>query len=931
MVSRRRFLAGAILVLALIGALVGTFFSRPIKAGLEPGPMLRLARATFDPLMDVPDWPAELSQKAARSGKAGLYLVQFAGPIREDWKATVRRHGARLFDYVPDYAFLAWMDAEAATRVAAEPSVRWVGFYQPAYRFSPQLDRASGRETVTVVTLPTVDMADFQAQLERLGGVVLDGAMNAFAGYFRVQVAVDQLPALAHLSPVIWVEPDMPPRFFNDQARGEGVMDAEAVWQELDLYGDGQIVGICDTGLDLGTGDDTLNDDFEGRLIALYDGAGDGAEDRCSGHGTHVAGSVLGSGVNSGSDPAQHDYAGSYAGLAPEAQLVFQAIERAWLPPFLCFASGFPTDLNTLFEQAYGDGARIHTNSWGTESTGAYDTDAQQTDQFAWTHKDMTILFAAGNSGTDADGDGVVDLDSMATPATAKNCITVGASENRRPVPSPNPDSGTYGAAWPRDFRTAPLLDDGQADDPNGIAAFSSRGPCDDGRIKPDLVAPGTWILSTYSQANHPADGGSQYDGDGDPPDRWYKYMGGSSMSAPLAAGAAVLVREYYNDVLGLETPSSALIKATLINGALDITPGQYGAGAVQEVTGRPDNVQGWGRLDLAQALLPDAPRRWWYDDHAAGLHTAEAVTYTHHVTTPLVVVDAGEPLRVSLVWTDYPGTPAAAGGLVNDLDLTVIGPDGTRYYGNGVDGERVNNVEGVDILTPTLGGYTLTVRAHNVPVAPQPYALVTSGVLTDVYCVVVTGTHLTTSQAVLGHPTIFSATVQPVGATRPVRYTWDLGDGTVTSGTFSITRHLYGQPGVYTATVAAANCGGAAMDTLPLVVSDTCQPLRSVRASVDGPVDLGEALHFQATITPTDATPPVVYTWAFGGAGTGTGLDGPRPVFTYTQVGTYTVSVTATNCPGTNAGVSDAVVEARVRPSVSGQDLFLPLVLKGR
>ena len=116
--------------------------------------------------------------------------------------------------------------------------------------------------------------------------------------------------------------------------------------------------------------------------------------------------------------------------------------------------SGIPADLNTLFLQAYNTCdpvyptrcARVHSNSWGWSAAGQYDTDALNVDLFSWNHKDMVITFSAGNDGEDGtvwDGstraatgppiDGVVDTDSMGSPGTAKDCITVGASENYRP------------------------------------------------------------------------------------------------------------------------------------------------------------------------------------------------------------------------------------------------------------------------------------------------------------------------------------------------------------------------------------------------------------------------------------------------------------------------------------------------------------------
>ena len=290
------------------------------------------------------------------------------------------------------------------------------------------------------------------------------------------------------------------------------------------------------------------------------------------GHGTHVSGSVLGNGCRSGSNGLPTGYAGSYAGLAPQARLVMQSAMDS-----SCGLAGLPDDLNTLFTQARDAGARIHTNSWGEVVAGQYTTYSRTADEFTWNNKDAAILFAAGNSGVDANSDGFVDADSLSAPGTAKNVITVGASENDRTTGGYNPGGAcsTWGSCFfdPQLFTplypAEPISSDGLSDDPTGMAAFSSRGPTDDGRIKPDVVAPGTNILSTKSQAQYVSGGW------GDGPNQYYQYMGGTSMATPLTAGAVALIRQFYTDIEGI-TPSGALLKATLINSATDLYPGQY-------------------------------------------------------------------------------------------------------------------------------------------------------------------------------------------------------------------------------------------------------------------------------------------------------------------------------------------------------------------
>lgn len=200
------------------------------------------------------------------------------------------------------------------------------------------------------------------------------------------------------------------------------------------------------------------------------------------------------------------------------------------------------------------------------------------------------MLVAAGNDGTDQDGDGKINPMSVTSPATAKNCICVGASENERP----NFNGEQYGLWWSKDYPVSPYRNAPMADDPEQVVAFSSRGPTEDGRIRPDLVAPGTFVLSTRPSriaANNNAWAAF-------PGSRKYFHMGGTSMATPLAAGAATLVRQFLRRDKGIANPSAALIKAALIAGSKRL-PNIGAAGAVC------DNAQGFGRLDLDGAVAP--------------------------------------------------------------------------------------------------------------------------------------------------------------------------------------------------------------------------------------------------------------------------------------------------------------------------------------
>jgi serine protease AprX len=211
-------------------------------------------------------------------------------------------------------------------------------------------------------------------------------------------------------------------------------------------------------------------------------------------------------------------------------------------------------------------------------------------DEFVDSHRDILIVFSAGNEGSGANcvhaHPGNVDWLSTGSPATTKNGLTVGASRSSRT--SGGYAKYNYGIKWPARFPTNPTNSELISVDPESIAAFSSRGPCDDRRIKPDLVAPGTDILSAKSSLAPAANFLGVHAMAGN-----YAYDGGTSMAAPLASGFAALVREYYMSLPGAKSPSAALLKATLINGTKRLT----GSSAIADHPDIPNYHQGFGAI----------------------------------------------------------------------------------------------------------------------------------------------------------------------------------------------------------------------------------------------------------------------------------------------------------------------------------------------
>jgi serine protease AprX len=677
------------------------------------------------------------------------FLVQLAGPVLDTWKAELAESGAELLDYVPHFAFRARMTPDAAARVRRLPFVTAVTSLRNESRMAPGL-RRDGRRPYVVRLDRGSASRDVEALL-RSAGIQVSGR-----GGRQLLIVADgaQLDALAGVDGLAAIE-NFTLRIKHNEFGGGAIMRSGTA-NATGYDGSTQTIAVADTGLGLGTAASAHVDLPASRMGSIFNWPGaadfcfetivnDGALDADTGHGTHVATAALGGG----------DAGGVGRGTAPAATLVFQAIENYAVPSLLCgliyglpegyYLVGLPDDIGDLFHQAYQQGARVHSNSWGAEVSGAYTADSANADAYVWAHRDLAVTFSAGNAGTDADADGVVDEVSLSAPGTAKNVITVGASENDRQSnwecdPSLSytacaAQGGqnaifTYGGGWPDRYTANPLRDDPSAGNAEQMAAFSSRGPTADGRIKPDVVAPGTWTLSGYSNAYqqqydasaNPVNGQYQYDGWGIPASAFYKYMGGTSMAAPLVAGGAAVVRDFYQKARGHQA-SAALVKAALINSAVDLLD-ENNDGVLDNAHPIPNVHEGWGRVDLVNAT--DAGDH--YDDETQPLSTGTSASLTFDVTSP------GTPFKATLAWTDYPASTTAEISLVNDLDLTVVAPDGTTYKGNvfsdgwsatGGAFDRRNNVENVYVFSAAVGTWTITVSGYNVPEGPQPFALV--------------------------------------------------------------------------------------------------------------------------------------------------------------------------------------------------------------
>ena len=686
--------------------------SAAISVAADP---IRLKSGEIDPLAAAARAFVSAMTTTANPAGENVYIVQCKGVITSAWRKGLIAKGARVLRYVPENAYLVAAAAAAASAIRDGSDFSYFGEYRPEHKLSGAADAvmaqaksvtaagsgAEGDAVAAEFVISLFDATFTDVVTERISA--LDGCSVSGSGsgsVIRARLTQAGLAAVASWSEVEWVEPFVAPELLNNVAVDAARMNVRSVWPSgasgLGLTGRGQVVAVADTGLDTGNAS-TVHRDVRGRISRTYGVGRTGQWDDPDGHGTHVVGSVLGSGAASSS---------SYRGVAYESTLIMQSILNS------SGGLSVPSDLNVLFSQAYNDesgkkGARLHSNSWGSGSQsyswllGAYNYSSQDIDQFCFEHPDMLIFFAAGNSGIDYDEDGVIDEDSLCNQATAKNCMSVGAAENQR-------TSGGYsgykwGQAWPYNFPESPISGDyisrPAVSGKQGMAAFSSRGPCDDGRIKPDIVAPGTDILSMRSSVGEGMWG--YYNS-------YYQYSGGTSMATPLVAGTAAVVRQWLVERKGLANPDGATVKAVMLAGAKSLTPGQYGTGVAREIPASyPNNVEGWGQANLGNSVANDNGVEV-FDGRV--ISTGESHTYKFKVSEP------GSELAFVLAYADAPASLSASRQLVNDLDLLVTTPSGRKIYPNSrSSADRVNNVEGVRVSSAETGDYTVKVTGYSV------------------------------------------------------------------------------------------------------------------------------------------------------------------------------------------------------------------------
>jgi subtilisin family serine protease len=650
----------------------------------EPCPdaaMIRFANGT-----SVDTRISPLPEPGSRLGTGTTWLIHLTGPVRAEWQTELRRLGADPVCYLAYQTLVCrlWRDAPASD-IGRLEFVDWLGPLPASAKLAPELSTLDSRLSTPDLVLsvwPGYDPNAVALSITKAGGEVVKIVNRSVE--FRLDAS--RIAGLAELEAVAWIQECSSARDFNSDVQWvmqvgwrperPDELAGHRIWAR-GIRGQNMVVGLFDTGINTEhdmyidpavpvTGPGLYPEHRKFVAYKLYDGAAFG--DAGDYHGSLVAGTLCGNDSVAGN-------ASKLDGVAPDCRLYFVDDGDAF---------GFHVldpDMTALLDSVrlsngVSQPVRQVSGSFGTEESLSYYRIQESTlDEVCWEDKQFLVLWAAANRrGPDY---------KIGHPAAAKNVLTVGACHN-----------GTQS---------------------NSVWVESSRGPCRDGRIKPNLVAPGVDVATIDGREPHS-----------------YLSASGTSISAPAASGALMLLRQYFaegwyptgtpDSAHRITRLSSALVRAMAIAATDSNVGDEY----------MPNNAVGWGRLDVSTIMhFPEDSNGLAFLDESVGVATQKDITFQFQLS-------GRAPIHAVLAWTDTAAAPAAAIAIVNDLDLELESPDGNHYRGNQFYNgwSRVNpsdwdrrNVEEVCLIPhPLPGTWTARVIGHSVYTSSQPFAVAVRG-----------------------------------------------------------------------------------------------------------------------------------------------------------------------------------------------------------
>lgn len=623
---------------------------------------LRLAAGDVD--TSGPGVPVADAIDASRARPSKRFVLQLDGPMTPERREALEASGVVLSDYLPVNAFVADLSGANPDKVRAIGFIRWAGEFSGDWKLDPDFNR---RDFSTVERQQLAQQGKSAMHLSFFPGADAAAALAEIGAIEGAQITSIRVQGDRVVAAVILDTADAPAL-----AQFEEVQWAEEAPELTERNSTNRwivqsnVVNVFPLYAQGIRG--------EGQILGIMDSAVDSAHCSFSDSSgapigpTHrkivayntALGSVSHGTHCAGTAVGDGGTDTDTRGIAYLGKLAYNSI-----PAFT------DADMYNRLVLHHNQGARLHTNSWGNDGTTTYDGLCRGIDRFSYDFEDSLVLFAVTNTST------------LKNPENSKNCLAVGASQD-------TPNQGAF--------------------------CSGGTGPTSDQRRKPEIYAPG---CSTNSSANGTACG--------------TRALTGTSMACPAVTGTGMLVRQYFTDGFypsGERTPADsfvptgALIKATLLNSAADMTG----------IAGFPSNQEGWGRVLADNALYFAGDTRKLV---VADVRNAQGMSTGQFVDQTVNVLGSGEPLKVTLVWTDPPAAAGAGSAAINNLDLEVVAPDATAYLGNVFSGgvsvaggtaDPRNNVEMVLLNSPPAGAYTVRVRATAVNQGTQGYALVVTG-----------------------------------------------------------------------------------------------------------------------------------------------------------------------------------------------------------
>ncbi|MEJ6530805.1 MAG: S8 family serine peptidase, partial [Euryarchaeota archaeon] len=624
-----------------------------IESDIKPSTgILNLAIGSFDPLSEqLPLLDSNLLRYDDNlvTGLAIIQLFSHDGAVLE---SLSKDYDFTVLDFISDEGWLIRLPQSGVSLadLQQDSRIRWAGVEHPAMRISPLiLDNPASFSKIAIV--PASDLA--VAGLSTLAkDIVAYGAESTWCGVGICEVNIASsnvatvIKQIAFDGRVIWQEPSYDLELHNAVAGALSGVLGVSNNATFTLDGSGEMIAITDTGLDRD------HPDIVGRVIGVYTqfGLDPSPGDTNTGHGTHIALTVAGDGT---SDSAAK-------GIAPGANIAFYALEHDATGVF-----GRQGSIYNMLKDAEQMTARIVVNAWGSNGNyGQYTADSRSVDILVVDKPAMMPVFSVGDRGSNG-------ANQVTAPATAKNVLAVGVST-----------TGSGG--------TAAI---------GSVDAISSLGPSLDGRIKPDVVAPGMELCSGRAEeAKYPA-GNACATGTHGNGESLYMSVSGTSQAAAVAGGVSALTRQFIREEIGISAPSGSLVKAAVINGAVDLGTADI-----------PNYAEGWGQINLENTVLPmdGSTVLDTYFDHNSEIKAGYGLLYAFDL-------DPSHGIDITLAWTDEAGSanaPQTESRLVNNLDLILVDPSGNEWLGNvfsngftqsGGQSDDVNNVERIKIAAGTL------------------------------------------------------------------------------------------------------------------------------------------------------------------------------------------------------------------------------------